>query len=259
MPATKEVKLAFGPNKYAAFHLLLGRWLRHCAAPGPCCYVTLGGTELRDIPSVGFIDPSLIHQVWSYENDHGRYQLAKKNAEEFQTQGISISVDHNSFWNHVRSSTLPHLFFIDLLGICAWSDLDIRFGAMLQNEIIREGDGLIITSHLGHNPGMKKIRDQFGGEFDVLGIDTTSDKVVKSTFRRSHPSMTLFKALSLNGIQSELSVRCFGAIKYRDASPMGIYGYCVSAGRTELSKLIQDESTFYFDLKSGRRCPPAEF
>src|ERR1700734_2022804 len=130
MPATKEVKLAFGPNKYAAFHLLLGRWLRHCAAPGPCCYVTLGGTELRDIPSVGFIDPSLLHQVWSYESDPGRYQMALESAVALQAQGIAVSVHHNSFWNHVRDSALPHLFFVDLLGICAWSDFDIRFGAM---------------------------------------------------------------------------------------------------------------------------------
>jgi hypothetical protein len=259
MAATKEVKLAFGPNKYAAFHLLLGRWLRHCASPGPCCYVTLGGTELRDIPSVGFVDPSLIQQVWSYEHDHTRFQLAQKSAAELQPQGMSVIVQHNSFWNHTRDSALPHLFFVDLLGICAWSDFDIRFGAMFQNEIIREGDGIFITSHLGHNPGLKAIRDHFGGEFDVLGIDTTNDEAVKSAFRRSHPSMTLFKGLSINGIQSELSIRCFGAIKYRDASPMGLYGYCVSAGRTELSRLIQDEATFYFDLKAGRRCSPNDF
>lgn len=259
MPTTKEVKLAFGPNKYAAFHLLLARWLRHSAAPGPYCYVTLGGTELRDIPSVGFIDPSLIQQVWSYEYDQSRYQLAQKSAAELQAQGISVVVHHNSFWSHVRDSSLPHLFFVDLLGICAWSDFDIRFGSMFQNEIIREGDGIFITSHLGHNRGLKSIRDHFGGEFDVLGIDTTNDQVVKSTFRCAHPSMTLFKALSINGIQSELSVRCFGAIKYRDASPMGLYGYCISSGRTELSKLIQDEATLYFDLKSGRRCSPDEF
>jgi len=259
MPTTSDVKLAFGPNKYAAFHLIVARWLRQCANKGPHCYVTLGGTELRDIPSMGFVDSGLLQNVWSYENDAERYRLAEQSAAILQGKGISVQLQHGSIWNHARSSDLPHLFYIDLLGICAWSDYDARLGAMFQNEVIREGDGLLITSHLGHNPGLPAIREHFGGEFDVLGLDTSSDAIVKSTFRRSHPSLTLFKALSLNGIQSELSVRCFGAIKYQDKSPMGIYGYSISAGTTNLSSLVNDQATLYFDLKQGKACDPAQF
>lgn len=259
MPTTTEVDLAFGPNKYAAFHLLLARWLRQCATTGPYCYVTLGGTQLRDIPSVGFIDSGFTQDVWSYENDGDRYRLAEKTAVGLKAEGISVQLQHASIWNHTRSSELPHLFYIDLLGVCAWSDYDARLGAMFQNEVIREGDAILITSHLGHNLGLPAIREHFGGEFDVLGLDSANDAVVKSAFRRAHPSLTLFKALSLNGIQSELSVRCFGAIKYRDKSPMGIYGYSIAAGTTNLSGLVNDQSTLYFDLKQGCTCDPSRF
>jgi hypothetical protein len=71
--------------------------------------------------------------------------------------------------------------------------------------------------------------------------------------------MTLFKALCLNGIQSELSLRCFGAVKYRDGAPMGIYGYTVSAGKTELATIVNDSITTYFDVSIGRQCKPEEF
>lgn len=259
MPTTSNTRLAFGPNKYAAFHLMLARWLRQCASPGPYSYVTLGGTQLRDIPSVAFVDSAFAGDVWSYENDAGRFQVAQQTATELRSEGMTLQLQQSSLWSHKRTSNTPHLFYVDLLGICAWSDYDERFGELFQNEVIREGDGLLITSHLGHNLGLPAIRSHFGGEFDVLGIDSSNDATVKSVFRRAHPSLTLFKALSLNGIQSELSVRCFGAVKYKDNSPMGIYGYCIAPGTTDLSKLVQDHSTIYFDLKSGRICPAERF
>jgi hypothetical protein len=259
MPTISNIKLVFGPNKYAALHLIVARWVRQYANNGPHCYVTLGGTELRDVSSMRFVDSELVQNVWSYEYDKERYQFAQQSASVLQSQGIPIQVKHGSIWNHTRSSDLPHLFYIDLLGICAWSDYDVQLAAMFQNEVIREGDGLLITSHLGHNRGLPAIRKHFGGEFDVLGLDSSNDDVVKNTFRRTHPSLTLYKALSLNGIQSELSVRCFGAVKYKDKSPMGIYGYSISAGTTNLSGLVNDQATLFFDVKQGNTCESALF
>lgn len=254
--ASKQLpKLAFGPKKYAALHLMLCRWLRlygqHDAA---YCYVTLGGTELRDIKSLGFVDISLMSSVWSYETKKGRFESAKARATELVTCGIHVDLRHATLWSHKRSSDLPHIFFIDLEGVCAWSDYDQRFAELFQNEIIREGDCLLVTSHLGHNPGAPAIRQHFGGEFAVLGIDDSNPEVVRNVYRRAHPTMTLFKALSLNGIQSELSVRCFGMVKYRDTTPMGIYGYAIGTGATDLSSFVDDGDTHYFDMNVGQLC-----
>ena len=93
----------------------------------------------------------------------------------------------------------------------------------------------------------------------MLGIDESSHQDVRNVFRRSHPTMTLFKALSLNGIQSELALQCFGVVKYRDKTPMGIYGYAVSAGTTGLAALVEDAHTAYFDVVAGHICSADSF
>jgi hypothetical protein len=258
--APQPVRLAYGPKKYAALHLLLCRWIRlHGTPEASYCYVTLGGTELRDIESLRFVDARLTSSVWSYEDEADRHGLAQKNAAKLIAAGTALELRHASIFSHKRSSELPHIFFVDILGIFAWGDYDRLFAAMFQNQVIREGDCLLITSHLGHRPGLDAVRKQFSGEFAVLGIDENNDKLVRGIFRRAHPTMTLYKALCLNGIQSELSLHCFGAVKYRDGTPMGIYGYTVSPGRTQLGTFVSDAGTTYFDMGAGRQCKPEDF
>jgi hypothetical protein len=257
---TASGRLQYGPKKYAALHLLLCRWLRLNGTPGmQYCYVTLGGTELKDIESLRFVDPKLTSAVWSYEANLVRYKLAQQRAAQLAASGLNVTLQYASIFSHQRTSDLPHIFFLDLEGICAWSDYDRQFANLFQNEIIREGDCVLITSHLGHRPSLDKVREQFGGEFAVLGIDDSDSDLVRQVFRRAHPSMTLFKALSLNGIQSELELKCFGAIKYRDGAPMGIYGYSVSSGNTELSAFVSDSGTIYFDIAIGQNCAADDF
>ena len=258
--APQPVRLDYGPKKYAALHLILCRWIRLYGAPGASyCYVTLGGTELKDIQSLRFVDPKLTSSVWSYEERHDRHELAVANAAELIATGMTLDICQASIFSHKRTSALPHIFFLDILGICAWGDYQQLFAAMFQSEVIREGDCILITSHLGHNPGLDEIRKHFGGELAVLGIDENDKKSVREVYRRAHPTMTLFKALYLNGIQSELSLRCFGAVKYRDGAPMGIYGYSVSAGNTELATFVNDDQTTYFDIATGRHCKHQNF
>jgi hypothetical protein len=252
-------RLKFGPNKYSAFHLLMARWLRHHSRQQQYCYVTLGGTELRDVLSVRFMDHGLITSVWSYEGNKTRFREAQAVSSRFAESGIAVEVRHADFFSHERESALPHIFFLDLPGVCAFSDYHIQFGELFQNEIIREGDCLLITSHLGHNPGWKKVRKQFNAEFAILGIDDTDDPSVRSIFRRAHPSMTLFKGLCRNQLQSEIAISCFGAIKYKDTTPMGIYGYDVAAGRTELRSFVSSVGENYFDGMGGAFCPPESF
>ncbi len=262
MPTNLTDRLLYGPKKYAGLHLLLCRWLRMHAQPATSySYVTLGGTELRDIHSLSFIDLQLLSGVWSYESDPKRYALAAKSAEALAALGITIRMRDTTFFSHTRQSENPHIFFLDLTGICAWGDYDQQFGEMFQNEVIREGDCLLITSHLGHHRGTFEIRELFRGEFAVLGINLDDNDRVRNIYRRAHPSMTLFKGLCDKGIHRELQVRCFGTVKYKDhgRTPMGIYGYALLPGATELKTLVEGGGTDYFDLNSGELCSPDRF
>jgi hypothetical protein len=255
-------RLQYGPRKYAGLHLLLSRWLRlHGDAASLYCYVTLGGTDLRDIHSLRFVDAKLTTTVSSYEVDRQRHALAKERADQFAFFGSTVDLHLGNFFSYKRQSELPHIFFLDLPGICAWSDYDSRFSEMFQDEVIREGDCLLITSHLGHHPGLDEIRRHFSGEFAILRIDASNDEQVRGTYRRSHPTMTLFKALCLNSMQSELQLRCFGIVKYRDLNrtPMGIYGYAISTGTTDLATLVDKTTTNYFDVNDGKLCKPDDF
>jgi len=259
MVASSPDRLKFGPNKYSAFHLLMARWLRHHGRQQQYCYVTLGGTELRDVLSVRFMDYGLISTVWSYEDNKSRFKEAQAAGARFAESGINVEVRHGSFFSHQRESQLPHIFFLDLTGVCAFGDYQIQFADLFQNEIIREGDCLLITSHLGHNPGWREVRKQFNSEFAILGIDDADDPSVRSIFRRAHPSMTLFKGLCRNQLQSEIAISCFGAVKYKDTTPMGIYGYDVAAGRTELRSFISSVGDNYFDGMVGGFCAAESF
>src|SRR4051812_29783736 len=132
MPGTPG-RLEFGPKKYAALHLLLCRWVRLYAQPGVSyCYVTLGGTELKDIESLRFIDVNLASNVWSYETIKQRYDLAQSRVAELSASGIQVELQNATVFSHQRTSDLPHIFFLDLEGICAWSDYDRRFGDLFQ-------------------------------------------------------------------------------------------------------------------------------
>lgn len=255
-------RLDYGPRKYAALHLLLARWLRlYSDGATEYHYVTLGGTELRDIQSLRFVDTRLTATILSYETDTKRHKLALERAAQLTAAGIDVEVQAATFFSHKRRSQAPHIFFFDLPGICAWGDYHIKFSEMFMAETIREGDCLLITSHLGHHRGLDEIREHFLGELAILGIDERDTDRVRCAFRQSHPTMTLFKALCLNRIQSEVCLRCFGVVKYRDANrtPMGIYGYSIASGVTDLKQVIGAVGTSYFDMNEGCFCSPDSF
>jgi hypothetical protein len=254
-------RLQYGPRKYAALHLLLARWLRlYADRSRKYCYVTLGGTELRDIQSLRFVDAGLATAIVSYEEDATRYRLAVETANKLREMGTAIDVQYGTFFSHKRRSDLPHIYFLDLPGVCAWSDYDIQFARMFQDETIRENDCLLITSHLGHNPGWDAVRKQFSGELAALGIDEKDQKKLRMTYRTAHPTMTLFKALCRNRLEGELALRCFGIVKYNDEgrSPMGLYGYSIAGGMTVLRSFVDDVAG-YFNGSEGCACTPDDF
>ena len=123
MAAPDEGRLIYGHRKYAALHLMLSRLIRLAVSHDTkYVYVTLGGTEFRDVQSLRFIDPRLASRIISFETDKTRHNLALKTATELGAQGMPLTLFNKSFFDYERTDKLPHIFFLDLEGICAWSD-----------------------------------------------------------------------------------------------------------------------------------------
>jgi hypothetical protein len=252
------VRLRYGANKYAAFSLLISRWVRSGAATAESyVYVTLAGTELGDVKSLHFIDPGLVTKTFAFEYDRENYRVATQNGRVLKSSGIDVTVSNTNLLDYGRPDPRPHIFHVDLPGIFAWADYSTRVGRMFQREIIKEGDCILITSHLGHRPVIEEVQKNFSGELAVLGVSSKED--VAKLFRRAHPSFTLFKALTTYRLARELNLKCFGCVRYRDTTPMGIYGYVVDAGTTELRDLVDDPAIGYFNMNTLAACSANEF
>jgi hypothetical protein len=228
----------FGPSKYAAFHLLFSRWIRHYGREPSYAYVTLGGTELRDIEHLHFIDANLVQTATSFEAVRERAHLASRRAQALAGRGINVTARQGDFFSFVRSGTEPHIYFLDLEGICASADFDVQFARMFTDETLREGDALFITSYLGRHPGWDSIAERYDAQFRVLGVADESEKRI--CYRQAHPSFTLFRALRRAGLLDEILMRCLGSVEYHDSSPMGVYGYTFEPGRTALRPLVRN-------------------
>lgn len=249
MPAPR---LKFGPAKYAALHLLMCRWLRWHAKQSEYRYVTLGGTELADIVSFDFVDRRFTEGAISYESDGKRHSAAKASVELLQGLGIAVDVRHDNFFRFARASEHPHVFFIDLEGVFAWSNYYIQMAKLFADNTMREGDVLFITSHLGHNPGWEKVFSSFDGEFRLLGAIDADSK--KRWYRRAHPSFTLFKALEHANLTDDLQLKAFGCVEYRDTSPMGVYGFVVLDGRTRFLEFVRAADAPFYKPQTTEYC-----
>jgi hypothetical protein len=105
--------LIFGPRKYAAYNLMLARWL---ALGGDATrqyrYVTMGGTELFDVVNLCWIKKGLIGTTVSYELDGVRFQRAQEATTRLQERGIDVSVVHGDIFSYRRYNDQHHVFFI---------------------------------------------------------------------------------------------------------------------------------------------------
>lgn len=239
----------YGPNKYAALHLMLARWQRRSTASTGYQYVTLGGTELRDINSLAFIGDNILTGVTSYELLEERYAIATESVRRFDHGPFPVAVRQGDIFSFKRISDEPHLFYVDLEGICACTaaDFPARFAEMFSSAVIKEGDALLITSYLGRHPGWPWVFKNYDAEFRILKISDPEMK--KNWYRRVHPSFTLYRALLDTNLQGEIKLTCLGCIEYRDSSRMGIYGYTIESGITEFSSFIR--RTPYFNVGDG--------
>jgi hypothetical protein len=183
----------------------------------------------------------------SLENNHERYKLGEATAERVRNLGVMVETVEQDFFDFERDGDEPHLFFLDLEGICALADYHLRFAEMFRKAALRERDTILITSHLGHNPGWPRIFSAFDAEFRILGLVDPANK--RTWYRLAHPSFTLFRALSHANLQDEIALSCFGCVEYRDKSPMALYGYVVEEGTTPFPTFVRN--TPHFHVNSG--------
>lgn len=238
-------RLLFGANKYSAFHLLTARWVRHYAQQGRYQYVTLGGTELRDIVHLSFVDANFTGGSVSYEKTLERFKQATSTAATLNANGTSIEVRLGDLFDFQRTSDLPHLFFLDLEGMCLscrQADFPVLFSRMFTRGTLGAGDSLFITSYLGRNIGWPRLFASFDAEMRLLEPANEAEKIV--LFRQGHPSFTLFKALEDASLSGNVKAQCFGFIPYKDSSPMGLYGYSFTEGKTRFREFVRGTPTF---------------
>lgn len=228
--------LKFGRHKYGALNLLLAKWLRLHAAPQAYVYVTLGGTELKDISNLDWIDRTLGSHVYTYEQDQGRYLLAEQTATALRAQGLLIDVVQDDLFTYARVSDQPHIFYLDLFRICSPGNYQNEFAEWFDNSIIRPGDFLIVTSYLGRKTSWENVLKPFDPEFTFLSVTALQDK--KSLYNAYHPAMMLYRALRQFDLQEDLQLIPLCWVKYFDTSTMGIYGIRCEEGRTSLTSLL---------------------
>jgi len=249
-------RTAYSPTKYAALNLLLARWARKVAAPGGHRYVTLGGTELKDLSILTFIDRELASGALSIECDDGRFWMASETAKRLrEDHQVSVEVLQGEFFEYRRESDEPHLFFLDLEGIFAWGRYPQLLGRFLANATLGEGDTFVVTSYLGRHPGWQRVFSTYEAQFGMLGASSESAK--RDYYKWAHPTFTLFQALETEGLSGELLVCCIGCVWYRGTSPMGVWAYSFDEGRTRFTDLVHSGWSNRFDVNRGLVSYPA--
>jgi len=225
----RRERLIFGPNKYYAINLILARWLRHYAVTDQeYCYVTLGGTELRDVANIVWIDELLGSAIVSYENDAARADLARETAASIAGRGVAVLIMEDDIFSYERDSDIPHIFFVDLTGICKPTPHADEFRSWFERDVLRAGDFLLVTSHLG-----TQALKHYDSEFRELRSSGPQEK--RKLYDRCHPAFVLRRALLSTGLEEELRLRPVGSVRYRDSSTMGLYGILIEEGEYESS------------------------
>jgi hypothetical protein len=244
--APPSKRAIFGANKYAALHLMVARWLQLHAAGPPHHYVTLGGSELKDIRNLSFVGKELVDGATTYEQDSTRFRFAEKTSASLLDR-IAIVCVHGDIFEFRRATDQPHLVFIDLEGTCRAADYVEKFSRFFRDGVLKPADGLLITSYLGRNPGWSRVLGAYDAEFRILGITGTDAQ--KWWYRRAHPAFALFRALERAGMLTTVRVDCVGCVLYADNSPMGLYGYALTAGKTKLRGISGDGP--YLHMRDG--------
>lgn len=241
--SSKSSKRYFGKGKYAALNLVLAKWLRHYVKPKQkYSYVTLGGTELYDVKNIAWIDEDLVSAVRAYEQAPERYAIALKSAATIRDHNINIELLEQDMFQYERDFDGAHIYFFDFEGTCSGTHYQSKFQQWFEDQIIKVGDLLIITSYLGRNIGWDQVLDQFEGEFRKFRVESVDDR--KRLYVTAHPGFLLHHALRKSGLEDEIRLNNFGFVKYYDSSPMGLYAFACESGVTNLRNMVEQISTF---------------
>jgi hypothetical protein len=232
-------RFIFGPSKYAAFNLVVAKWLRKFAMSSQRYrYVTLGGTELFDVANINWINNQLIHSVVSYELKKTYYEVAEQNANRFRAKGIDIQVINGDIFDYRRNTEedLPHIYYIDFTGIVGRAQSEAEFATWFDREVILPGDFLLITSYLGGRKPIIKRIPEFTGEFKKLKVESLEQKI--KVYQTAHPLFVLSRAVINAGLKSVLDLNCLGCVKYRARKEyMGLYGISCQSGSIKLNTM----------------------
>jgi hypothetical protein len=235
-------KLKFGGRKYAAYNLLVAKWMSLQECPlGDFNYITMGGTELYDVANFWWASGGSEQQFHSFEEQPHRFILAKQRADEYKSHGVNVHVVNDDLFDYQRSSENTHIFFVDLEGVCGMPYCT-AFQKWFTESILQPGDLLIITSYLGRNPGWTRVLAPFDTEFRMLKVANHEDR--KHLYEAMHPAFVLYRALRYSGLHTDLNLQCIGHVRYRDKSPMGIYGFICADGETKFSELMHGVPCF---------------
>jgi hypothetical protein len=233
----------FRSSKYAAFNLLIARWLRGLSEPTePYYYVTLGGTELYDITNISWIDARLVTAVRSYEEDRQRFGLATTKSRSILSRGINVQVIQNDIFAYTREFNGKHLYFLDFEKTCAGDQCCMSFSQWFEADTVLPGDCLLITSYLGRNPGWERVLTPFEGEFRSLRVNLIDQQM--KLYKIAHPLFLLYRALREAGRDDSLKLNCIGLVKYFDTSSMGLYAFSCEAGRCDFGDSVNSLSVF---------------
>lgn len=238
-------RFTFGPDKYAAFNLMLARWMRHYGTSLQYRYITLGGTELYDVVNVNFINNRLVKAALSFEADNERFDLANEKASYLKSQGISIEVHKDDIFEYSRSSDDPHIFYLDFTKNFSRSRYQRQFQAWFEKKTVRPGDLLLITSYLGIRLGWPKILEPYKSDFAYLNVGDLEEK--KQLYLTAHPLFVLAEALIEAGFHNKLNLNSFGSLTYRNKgrSRMGLYGIVCEKGKNDLASTLSGMPYFY--------------
>lgn len=240
-----EPRLIFNDRKYHALNLLLARCaVLDASLRRPFRYVTMGGTEMGDVWNVRWCTCNNVSSVLSYENERERFPAAIQRASELTALGCPTSVSFGDIYNFRRSNgdDQQYVFFLDFCGSFNGTHIS-SVRRWFQEDVLRPGDLVLVTSWLGRHPGWPRVLAPFEGEFLYLGI-VTSDRR-KALYYPFHPALVMYRALLESGQEGEVEISCLGFVKYsgKGGGPMGLYAFQLSAGVTDLGALTSNLGT----------------
>lgn len=242
---------------------------RRLAWPGrqdmPCRYVTMGGSELFDIANVMWVGRHFVEEALSFESNKSVFNTATRVRNLYEANGLKVDVANDDFFSYERTSKLPHVYFVDLKGTFTIQYVE-PIKEWLANEIFVPGDVMFITSIQARYP-LEKAFNDFQGEYAFLGVADKKEK--QRIYYEAHPSFILARALREARREKEIELIPLGCIKYNDireaeedegreeaekagkkvrdestTSPMGIYGFLLDDGITDLRRLVEASTTF---------------